>query len=149
VNIAPVCGYMKADGIQCGSPAMRGHRFCFHHHRWHEEGVILSADRAGRVKSSLDLSALGNAKTIQLSITQVMHQLLTGEIDHKTASVLLYALQTATINLRNFAPDPNGQVDRDAQTMSASRIEEDSLSEHRLPADSANERSQNPRSSGA
>jgi len=105
VNIAPVCGYMKANGVQCASPAMRGHRFCFHHHRWHEEGVILNADRAMRKKPSLDVAALGNSRAIQLSIMQVMRQLVTGEIDHKTASVLLYGLQTATINLPQFERD--------------------------------------------
>lgn len=33
MNIARVCEYIKSNGAQCGSPAMRGHRLCFSHNR--------------------------------------------------------------------------------------------------------------------
>ncbi len=150
---------MKADGVPCGSPAMRGHRFCFHHHRWHEEGVILNADRATRKKPSLDVAALGNAKAIQISIMQVLRQLLAGEIDHKTASVLLYGLQTATINVRQLHTNPaitdpaitdpamKDQIATNPQAVSTTRLEEDASRGDRFSPDSANEGGQNPHSS--
>jgi hypothetical protein len=47
-----------------------------------------------------------DANSIQMSLMQIMRLLLTGQIEHKTASLLLYALQTASTNLRqtNFKP---------------------------------------------
>jgi hypothetical protein len=49
---------------------------------------------------------LEDANSIQMSLMQIMRLLLTGQIEHKTASLLLYALQTASANLRqtNFKP---------------------------------------------
>jgi hypothetical protein len=49
---------------------------------------------------------LEDANSIQMSLMQIMRLLLTGQIEHKTASLLLYALQTASTNLRqtNFKP---------------------------------------------
>jgi len=49
---------------------------------------------------------LEDANSIQMSLMQIMRLLLTGQIEHKTAGLLLYALQTASTNLRqtNFKP---------------------------------------------
>ena len=49
---------------------------------------------------------LEDANSVQMSLMQIMRLLLTGQIEHKTASLLLYALQTASTNLRqtNFKP---------------------------------------------
>ena len=30
------CLHIMVDGAQCGSPAMRHHRFCYNHKRQHE-----------------------------------------------------------------------------------------------------------------
>jgi hypothetical protein len=29
----PTCSFIKHDDILCGSPALRGGRYCYHHHR--------------------------------------------------------------------------------------------------------------------
>jgi len=49
---------------------------------------------------------LDDANSIQMSLMQIMRLLLTGQIEHKPASLLLYDLQTASTNLRqtNFKP---------------------------------------------
>jgi hypothetical protein len=54
----------------------------------------------------------------------MMRLALAREIDHKTASVLLYALQTATINVGQLGIGPEGQIDRDAQAIRATRMQE-------------------------
>jgi hypothetical protein len=41
-----------------------------------------------------------------MAIMQIMRLILTGEIEHKTASLLLYALQTASTNLRATKFEP-------------------------------------------
>jgi hypothetical protein len=106
----PRCQYIKVTGTQCGSPAMRRNRFCFFHKRWHEQRVILGAPgstpRKGRSKPALDLPVLEDANAVQVALMQVMRLLLSGQIEHKTASLLLYGLQTASSNLRQVTFDP-------------------------------------------
>jgi hypothetical protein len=60
---------------------------------------------------------LEDANAVQMALMQVMQLLATGRMDHKTAGLMLYALQTASINLRRTsfeAYDPTDVViDRD------------------------------------
>ncbi|HEY1801367.1 MAG TPA: hypothetical protein VGG46_10575 [Terriglobales bacterium] len=110
----PRCQYIKVNGTQCGSPAMRRNRYCFFHKRWHEQRIVLnpglSSPRAPQSKSRkkpvLDLPVLEDANAVQVSLMQVMRLLLAGQIEHKTASLLLYGLQTASANLRQVTFDP-------------------------------------------
>ena len=101
------CQHIKVNGVQCGSPALRRHRFCFFHKRFHDERIRLAADRARRGPATFTLPVLEDANSIQIALMQVMRLLLSNQIDHKTASLLLYALQTASGNLRHTHFDPN------------------------------------------
>jgi hypothetical protein len=101
------CQHIKVNGTLCGSPALRRNRFCYFHKRHHEERVELNTDRARqRRKVSLALPVLEDANSIQVSLMQIMRLLVAGQIDSKTAGLLLYALQTASANLGRvtFAP---------------------------------------------
>ncbi|HEY6767181.1 MAG TPA: hypothetical protein VI386_20665 [Candidatus Sulfotelmatobacter sp.] len=44
---------------------------------------------------------LEDANSVQMALMQVMQMLAMGRIEHKTASLLLYGLQTASANLRS------------------------------------------------
>src|ERR1700756_3554543 len=98
--------HLKTNGTQCGSPALRRNRFCYFHKRYQEERIRLNVDRRRRGTATFFLPVLEDANSIQMSLMQIMRLLLTGQIEHKTASLLLYALQTASTNLRqtNFKP---------------------------------------------
>jgi hypothetical protein len=48
-----------------------------------------------------DLPLLEDANSVQVSLTKVIQMLGSGRMDHRTAGLMLYALQTASINLRN------------------------------------------------
>jgi hypothetical protein len=100
------CQHLKINGTQCGSPALRRNRFCFFHKRFQDERIRLSADRARRGVATFILPVLEDANSIQIALMQVMRLLVAQQIDHKTASLLLYALQTASTNLRmtDFKP---------------------------------------------
>jgi len=104
------CQHIKVNGTQCGSPALRRNRFCYFHKLHHEERIELNADRARADrprKVSIDLPVLEDAESIQVSLSQVMRLIISGQIDSKTAGLLLYALQTASANLgrTQFQPD--------------------------------------------
>ena len=100
------CQHLKINGTQCGSPALRRNRFCFFHKRFQDQQIKLTADRARRGVATFVLPVLEDANSIQVALMQVMRLLVSQQIDHKTASLLLYALQTASTNLRmtDFKP---------------------------------------------
>jgi hypothetical protein len=96
------CLHIMADGAHCGSPAIRHQRFCYNHKRQHEQLLALKADQARHSSNpAFALPLLEDASSIQVSLTQVMRLLAAGEIERKTASLMLYALQIATTNLRD------------------------------------------------
>ena len=114
---APRCQHLKVDGTQCGSPALRRNRFCFFHKRFQEERINISRDRARRGRATLILPVLEDANSIQVSLMQIMRLLAAGQIDARNAGLLLYALQTASFNLRFTRFEPldiqNVVIDRD------------------------------------
>jgi hypothetical protein len=96
------CMHIMVDGAHCGSPAMRHNRFCYNHKRQHEQLLALNADRARNSRIlPFTLPVLEDASSIQVSLTQVMRLLAAGQIERKTASLMLYALQIATTNLHD------------------------------------------------
>jgi hypothetical protein len=100
------CQHIKVNGVQCGSPALKRNRFCFFHKRWHEQRIVINSAKARKCRPSLDLPVLEDANSIQMSLMQVMRLLLAGQLDLKTAGMLLYGLQTASSNLRRTSFDP-------------------------------------------
>jgi hypothetical protein len=98
--------HIMAEGVHCGSPAMRRSRYCYHHTRHHEQRIAVSAERARNSRSiPFNLPALEDADSIGLALTEVMRLLIAGQIDRKTASLMLYSLQIATTNLQNMKLD--------------------------------------------
>lgn len=102
----PRCQHIKVNGTQCGSPALKRSKFCFFHKKWHEQRIALNANRARRARASIDLPVLEDANSIQISLMQVMRLIVAGQIDPKTAGLMLYALQTASNNLGRTTFDP-------------------------------------------
>ncbi len=106
------CQHIKVNGTQCGSPALRRNRFCFFHKRFQTERIAVNQARARRRAAIFDLPVLEDANSIQVSLMQIMRLLTLGHLDPKTAGLLLYALQTASVNLRhtNFEPSMHNVV---------------------------------------
>ena len=95
----PRCQHLKMNGTQCGSPALRWRRLCFFHDRIKRERAKIAADMTAQRR--FDLPLLEDANSVQVSLMKVIQMLGSGRMDHKTAGLMLYALQTASINLRN------------------------------------------------
>jgi hypothetical protein len=126
-NSIPRCEHLKINGTQCGSPALKRSHFCYFHKRWQETRIVVNANRARRSRAALDLPVLEDANSIQVSLMQVMRLILSGQIDPKTAGLLLYALQTASSNLRriNFEPVVKTRVVIDPKTVDQTPLGED------------------------
>jgi len=118
------CQHIKVNGTQCGCPALRRNKLCYFHKRHHDERVQINLDRMkndrlkddrakdARRPATIDLPVLEDANSIQISLMQIMRLIITGQIDTKTAGLLLYALQTASANLArtSFEPNPHNIV---------------------------------------
>jgi hypothetical protein len=97
----PLCQYwMNNDNVtRCGSPAMRGTRYCYSHHLQQERAARKTAERARQ--RWFESVPLDDPASVQRALTQVMNRILSGNIGHKQAGQILYKLQTASVNLRN------------------------------------------------
>ena len=89
---------------------MREHTYCYFHVRWHRKGMQVNA--YFKEQQILVLPTLEDANSIQVGLAEVMRQLATQMIDHRTAALLLYALQIASANVKftSFEPEQPTQV---------------------------------------
>src|SRR5437764_5403601 len=136
----PRCHHIRVNGVQCGSPALKGRRLCYFH------------SRVRITRSSTNLPILEDVNAVQHALMQVITALLEGKVDRQIGGLLLYGLQTASANSRHvdFAPlpyyvvrdltgavphnedEPQSATDSDAaQTAS---VEAESSAEHGSPA---------------
>ena len=97
------CQHIKVNGTQCGSPTLRDSKHCYYHIRYHWLELEALPDNNEWRKT---LATLEDANSIQVSLASVMERLVMQEIDHKTAALLLYALQTASMNVKRTSLEP-------------------------------------------
>ena len=118
----PRCQHIKVNGTQCGSPRLRHRRYCFFHDRIRREQAKIAADASAQRKFALPL--LEDANAVQIALMKVIQMLASGTVDHKTAGLILYALQTASSNLRNadFEVDQVSDIVIDRDTVNATSI---------------------------
>ena len=118
---APRCRHIKVNGTQCGSPALRHKDFCFYHQQDRPlpvECYFDGPDATGQIT----LPYFEDAHSIQTVLRQVVQMVLQKRLERKTASLLLYALQIASSNLKRMElekPQPE-QVVIDLETDSES-----------------------------
>jgi hypothetical protein len=70
------------------------------------------------------LPLLEDANSVQVALMKVIQALGSGRVDHKTAGLILYALQTASVNLRNVHFEVRNATDVviDRDTVNATSI---------------------------
>ena len=100
------CQHLKVNGTQCGSPALRDEKYCYFHMRWHTTSMAVALKQ--REHWIAGLPTLEDANSVQVGLAEVMRLLVTQEVDHKTGALLLYAMQTASANMKrtSFEPEP-------------------------------------------
>jgi hypothetical protein len=90
------CHHIKEDGAYCGSPALQLRKYC--HHHLIARGRRLRRARALRdnVPYRLDLPALDDLAAVQVALSEITHALGSGQLDHRAAGKMLYAIQQTT-----------------------------------------------------
>lgn len=96
------CQHIKVNGLLCESPALRGRRYC----HFHQEMRDRQRRRLRARKADAKFPVLEDANAVQCALMQTIDDISNNRIDTKKASLLLYALQTASLNLKrtNFEP---------------------------------------------
>ncbi len=101
----PRCAHIKTNGTQCGSPALREQRLCFFHKKWKSQQITLKAGQPAELQV-VNMPLLEDADSVQVALMQVIRLVLTRQLDPKVSGLLLYALQTASLNLRQMQLQP-------------------------------------------
>ena len=89
-----VCTHVKVNGVQCGSPALRGEQFCYFHQRMFRGVPTPPGSRLHPV------ALLESDEAIQASIMEVVNALARNTIDLRRADLILKALWIAVKNSR-------------------------------------------------
>jgi len=97
------CQHIKVNGTQCGSPALRDEKYCYYHLHCHQKNMEIKRNFPER--ANITLPTLEDANSIQVGLAEVMRLVVTNQIDHRTAALLLHALRTASINLKRTSFD--------------------------------------------
>jgi len=145
-SAAARCRHIKVSGTQCGSPALRDQNFCFYHQQDRPMRAECYFDGPD-VLGEITLPLFEDAHSIQAVLRQVVQMVLQKRLERKTASVLLYALQIASSNLRRMElekPQPDQvvtNIERQSawETPIAARMEEDETARESRDTDKVNE----------
>jgi len=97
ISSFPTCRHTKTDGRRCQAPALASRAFCRHHQKLRQPRR--STVNAGPGMSTQVMHPLRNAHSIQQALSMVLNGLATGQLHHKQAGKMLFALQTAACNL--------------------------------------------------
>jgi hypothetical protein len=114
-----LCQHIKVNGTRCASPALRDEKHCYYHTEWRRKSakVNLKVKVEGEKRRTITLPSLEDANSVHVALAEMLRLLATDQIDHRTAALMLYALQLASSNLKmtSFEPHPTTVVvDRDS-----------------------------------
>lgn len=91
-----ICTHIKVNGVQCGSPTLRGEQFCYFHQRMIRGVKIPPQQRLHPVALVEDSAA------IQASLMEVINALCRNTIDFRRADLILKALYIAVKNANSM-----------------------------------------------
>ena len=119
------CHHVKEDGIYCASPALRGRKFCYSHlmHRGRRLRRALAQSR--NEASPLILPPLENLAAIRVALSEIVQALAGGQLEHRSAGLMLYAIQQATtVSLRIAQIEQNEDTKPEVAFDDSSRLQE-------------------------
>ncbi len=96
------CRFIKANGLKCQSPALRGWPFCYFHGRTR----VVAPRGKGLAEKPFELTPPENPDAFRAALSEILNALASSRITPKRAGTLLYGLQLAqkSIECRPVAP---------------------------------------------
>jgi hypothetical protein len=105
-----ICRHIMTTGIQCQSPALLGHRFCFYHVRQAANHQNMrpnpKLDPFFEHGRHIRLSPLEDRQSVQMALSQTVSALAAGQIELKHARAVLYGLHLAAQNIKDLEAHP-------------------------------------------
>jgi hypothetical protein len=101
----PLCNHLKVNGDRCQLAALRGRPFCYFHDETEKRRRIsarLTRRLADRRRRTIQLPVLEDPNAIQVALMETINAFIDQRLDHKDASLLFYALQTASANVKSL-----------------------------------------------
>jgi hypothetical protein len=103
------CEHIRISGQRCGSPALRDHKYCYFHD--------YSFNPANRYKGGIPM--IEDATSIQVGLLRVIRNLEEEPSSSKNYGLMLYALQTASANLKRVREEAAVLAETVAQAQKA------------------------------
>jgi hypothetical protein len=95
------CRHVKEDGVYCDSPALRARKYCYHHLMQRGRRLRLALAQSRSEPAQLILPPLENLGSMSVALSEIVQALAAGQLDHRSAGLMLYAIQqAATVSLR-------------------------------------------------
>jgi hypothetical protein len=95
------CSHVKEDGVYCSSPALRGRKYCYYHLMQRGRRLRLALAQGRSEPAQLILPPLENLSSMSVALSEIVQALAAGQLDHRSAGLMLYAIQqAATVSLR-------------------------------------------------
>lgn len=94
------CRFIKANGLKCQSPALRGWPFCYFHARTR----VVVPRRKRFAEKPFELTPPENADAFQAALCEILDAIASSRITPKRAGTLLYGLQLAQKTLEDGPP---------------------------------------------
>jgi hypothetical protein len=86
--------YQAPSGQRCGSPALKGEYYCYHHHIKHakraQNRVLIDPE-----VTRMEIPVIEDRASIFLALAAVIHRLAENTIDTRRAGQMIYGLQVA------------------------------------------------------
>jgi len=97
----PTCRHVKTDGVLCGSPALQHRKYCYHHLMQRGRRLRRAFAASRGESSTLHLPPLEDLRAIRVALSEIVQALAVGQLEHRSAGLMLYAIQqAATVSLR-------------------------------------------------
>jgi hypothetical protein len=128
---SPNCRHVKEDGTYCVGPAVRGHKYCYYHltHRARRFRRALALSR--NEPCPLVLPPFDSIGSLQLALSETVQAVAAGQLDQRSAGLILYAIQQSTTIFLRVAQmqhqaetQPSEGAKPAAQPATAERLEE-------------------------
>ncbi len=93
------CTHIKVTGHPCGSPALRGEKFCYFHQR-----MIHGVPTPSKARIH-PMALIENEEAIQVALMETINAIVRNQIDFQRANLLIRALSIAVRNSRRVRFD--------------------------------------------
>jgi hypothetical protein len=97
------CRYRKANGTSCGSPPLRGEKYCSHHLRFKGRPVRTWRGRRSDVPNRLLVPPPKDLRELNVRLSRVVQGIARDEIDLDRAGRVLYELEKIGVKMRAAA----------------------------------------------